>query len=103
MIRGFGVKEDFTGSRIDFDQVESKLIRPAMARCNLSGGATVIYLDAGSIHADMFGEILRADVVVCDFTSSALQQDTRWPKLDYRACATEDLRRAESGWARLTA
>jgi len=68
IIRGFGIKKDSAGSQINFDDVEEKLIRPALARCNLSGGTTATYVDAGSIHADMFGEILGADVVVCDIT-----------------------------------
>ncbi|MEY8879026.1 MAG: tetratricopeptide repeat-containing protein, partial [Leptothrix sp. (in: b-proteobacteria)] len=68
IIRGFGVKKDSEEREINFDEVESKLIRPAMTLCALSGGTTATYEDSGSIHADMFGEILRADVVVCDIT-----------------------------------
>lgn len=68
IIRGFKTKKDSSGTAFDFDAVEDKLIRPAMERSGLAGGTTATYVDAGSIHADMFSEILGADLVICDIT-----------------------------------
>jgi len=68
VIRGFGVKKDSKDSPVDFDRVETELIRPAMIQCGLVGGTTAEFKDAGSIHADMFAEILAAEVVICDIT-----------------------------------
>ena len=68
VIRGFGCKQDGSGTRIDFDRVDRELIAPALARCAFEGGTTAQVDEAGSIHEDMFALILEADVVVCDIT-----------------------------------
>ncbi|SER52187.1 hypothetical protein SAMN04244573_03782 [Azotobacter beijerinckii] len=68
VIRGFGVKQDSQGRRIDFDKVHNDLIAPALKECELSGGTTGEVVDAGSIHKDMFELILKADIVLCDIT-----------------------------------
>lgn len=68
VIRGFGEKKDSGGRPIDFDKVDNELIRPAMEECGLSGGTTAIVQGAGPIPQDMFQQILRAAVVICDIT-----------------------------------
>ena len=68
VIRGFGKKKDSENQEIDFDDVEQKLIKPALDASGLSGGTTVTEMNAGSIHEDMFRFILKADIVVCDIT-----------------------------------
>lgn len=68
VIRGFGVKEDSAKNKIDFELVHRELIEPAIRQCAFSGGTTATHAEAGSIHADMFTEILRADLVICDIT-----------------------------------
>lgn len=40
VIRGFGKHKDSSGTEMDFDLVDSALITPAIARCNLVGGTT---------------------------------------------------------------
>lgn len=68
VIRGFGTHRDSSGATIDFEQVHSVLIKPAMERCGLTGGTTGQVVDAGDIRADMFALIVEADVVICDIT-----------------------------------
>lgn len=68
VIRGFGEKKDSGGKLIDFDKVDTELIKPAMEKCGLVGGTTAIVQGAGPIHQDMFQLILRAAVVICDIT-----------------------------------
>ncbi len=68
VIRGFGKKTDSKGQEIDFDKVHHDLIEPALKACGLDGGTTTEFVDAGSIHKDMFVRIVKADIVVCDIT-----------------------------------
>lgn len=68
VIRGFGKKKDGEGNVFDFDDIERRLITPAMQRIEALGGTTGILNEAGSIHEDMFAMILEADLVVCDVT-----------------------------------
>ena len=68
VIRGFGTKKDSSGQPVDFEQVQTLLITPALKRCGLEGGTTAEIVDSGNIRADMFALILEADVVICDVT-----------------------------------
>ncbi|MEO6623467.1 MAG: hypothetical protein ABIN37_01340, partial [Burkholderiaceae bacterium] len=68
VIRGFGKKKDKDGQVIDFEQVHTTLIAPALVRCGLAGSTTVEVSDPGNIRADMFALILEADIVICDIT-----------------------------------
>jgi hypothetical protein len=52
----------------DFDRVETDLIKPAMRALNLGGGTTGEVFASGSIHEDMFSELLLADIVIADIT-----------------------------------
>ena len=63
IVRPFGTK-----SGINFDQVEEDLIRPAMAQANLTGGTTVEFIQQGNIRADMFEQLLVADLVIADIS-----------------------------------
>lgn len=63
IVRPFGTK-----SGIDFDRVEKELIRPAMERSGLSGGTTGEFLQQGNIRADMFEQLLIADLVIADIS-----------------------------------
>ncbi len=62
VIRGFDKKKG-----IDFERVHQELIAPALAEAGIDGGDTTkIIVQAGSIHKDMFRELVMADVVVAD-------------------------------------
>ena len=63
IVRPFGTK-----SGIDFDQVEKELIRPAMEQAGLTGGTTGEFLQQGNIRADMFEQLLIADLVIADIS-----------------------------------
>jgi len=68
VIRPFGVKEDSSGQKIDFERVHRELIKPALEANDLDGDTTGEIVEAGNIREDMFALILEADVVVCDIT-----------------------------------
>ncbi len=63
IVRPFGTK-----SGIDFDRVENDLIRPAMDRAGLRGGTTGRFIQQGNIRADMFEQLLIADLVIADIS-----------------------------------
>ena len=63
IVRPFGSKNG-----IDFDRVESKLIRPAMQLAGLTGGTTGEFIQQGNIRADMFEQLLIADLVIADIS-----------------------------------
>jgi hypothetical protein len=63
IVRPFGIKNG-----IDFDRVESELIRPAMAAAGLTGGTTGEFIEQGNIRTDMFEQLLIADLVVADIS-----------------------------------
>jgi hypothetical protein len=68
VIRPFGKKKDRAGREIDFEQISTVLIEPALRAAGIGGGTTGEIIEAGNIREDMFGLILEADVVVCDMT-----------------------------------
>jgi hypothetical protein len=61
VVRPFGLKES-----IDFDLVDAQLFAPALAACDLQGGSTAPFLQAGNIRTDVFQQLLAADIVVVD-------------------------------------
>jgi len=61
IIRPFGTKDG-----INFDDVHKNLIAPALAACDIQGGTTEPFLQAGNIRADMFQQLLVADIVIAD-------------------------------------
>lgn len=77
----FGVKADGNGKLIDFEQVYAQLIKPALE----DAGLEVLRADeeqaAGDIRADMFQELLMADLVVADLT---LDNPNVWYELGVR-------------------
>lgn len=64
----FGPKKDADGQTIEFNRVHDELLRPAL----LKAGCEVFRADeeqrAGSIHKDMFQELLVADLVLAELT-----------------------------------
>jgi tetratricopeptide (TPR) repeat protein len=77
----FGIKAADDGRLIDFDRVYAELIRPALE----SVGLKVLRADeeqgAGDIRADLFQELLMADLVVADLT---LDNPNVWYELGVR-------------------
>lgn len=62
VIRGFDQKNG-----VDFERVHQELIAPALAAAGIDGGDTTkVIVQAGSIHRDMFRELVMADIVVAD-------------------------------------
>src|SRR5687768_9164732 len=74
IVRPFGKRKvnqkDSNGNlntvEFDFDKVQEKLIDPAFVQAGLSGGTTGKIFEAGSIHEDMFTQLLMADLVIAD-------------------------------------
>lgn len=66
VIRPFGQKSTHSGDTIDFDQVHEQLIAVALHKCGFTGGTTAKFIAQGSIHEDMFREIVIADLVIVD-------------------------------------
>jgi tetratricopeptide (TPR) repeat protein len=63
IIRPFGTKND-----INFDEVESKLIDPALTRLNITGRTTMEIRKQGNIRFDMFQKLLTANLVIADIS-----------------------------------
>jgi hypothetical protein len=63
IVRPFGTK-----SGINFDDVQKYLIAPALAALDIQGGTTEPFMQAGNIRADMFQQLLVADLVVADIS-----------------------------------
>ena len=63
IIRPFGTKND-----INFDDVEQKLIDPALTRLGVTGRTTGEIRRQGNIRLDMFQRLLTADLVVADIS-----------------------------------
>ena len=68
MLNVFIVRPFGTRNGIDFDRVESDLIRPAMDRAGLTGGTTGRFIQQGNIRTDMFEQLLIADLVIADIS-----------------------------------
>jgi hypothetical protein len=63
IIRPFGTKND-----INFDNVEAKLIDPALSRLGVTGRTTMEIRRQGNIRLDMFQRLLTADLVIADIS-----------------------------------
>ncbi len=61
VIRAFGTK-----GGIDFERVHDCLIAPGLKAVDIQGGTTEPFLEAGNIRADMFQQLLVADIVIAD-------------------------------------
>ncbi len=68
VVMPFGRKSDAKGEEIDFDLVYRELIAPALHDAEIEPFRADVEIRAGSIHADMFQELLLADIVVADLT-----------------------------------
>ncbi|MFM9985145.1 MAG: tetratricopeptide repeat-containing protein [Flavobacteriales bacterium] len=76
IIRPFGVKTIFkkkadnavNSVEMNFDDVDTQLIRPALAMLGIQGGTTGDIFASGSIKADMFSLLLTADIVIADIS-----------------------------------
>ena len=69
-MRAFIIRPFGTRKGIDFENVEAKLIRPAMQYLHLKGGTTQEVMEAGNIRIDMFQELLIADLVIADISTN---------------------------------
>jgi hypothetical protein len=63
IIRPFGTKSD-----INFDEVEEKLIDPALNKLEITGRTTMEIRRQGNIRLDMFQRLLTADLVIADIS-----------------------------------
>jgi tetratricopeptide (TPR) repeat protein len=63
VVRPFGTKAE-----INFDDVHKYLIAPALAALDVQGSTTEPFLQAGNIRADMFQQLLVADIVIADIS-----------------------------------
>jgi hypothetical protein len=68
VVRPFGTKEG-----INFSEVHRQLISPALAPCDIQGGTTEPFMQAGNIRADMFQQLLVADVSVMRWTAPRIE------------------------------
>src|SRR6185503_14862259 len=68
IIRPFGKKKDLKGNEIDFDQIATDLIDPALTAINAEGRETLDIVESGNIRVDMFRRLLTADLVVADLS-----------------------------------
>lgn len=77
----FGVKKDSQGNSIDFNRIYGELIQPALNAAGLQGFRADEEHRAGDIRADMFQELLLADLVIADIT---LDNPNVWYELGIR-------------------
>jgi len=63
VVMPFGTKTDATGQEIQFNEVHKRLIRPALEKAGLKAFRADEEQRAGDIRADMFQELLLADLV----------------------------------------
>jgi hypothetical protein len=63
IIRPFGTKDG-----INFDEIQKQLIAPALASLDIQGSTTEPFLQSGNIRADMFQQLLVADIVIADIS-----------------------------------
>ena len=71
VIMGFGKKPDFeTGRTLDLDQTYKSIIRPAVAAAGLECVRADEIVHSGLIDVPMYEQLLNADVVVADLSTS---------------------------------
>ena len=68
VIMPFGTKKAPDGTEIDFDAVYKELLAPAIAAAGLTSHRADADRRGGSIHLDMFQDLLLAEFVVADLT-----------------------------------
>src|SRR5262245_33585259 len=68
IIMPFGRKRASDGTEVDFDAVYAKLLAPAVHLAGLYPHRADVERRGGSIHADMFQDLLLAELVVADLT-----------------------------------
>lgn len=68
IVMPFGRKDAPDGTVVDFDQVYGRLLKPAVEAAGLQPHRADAERRGGSIHADMFQELLLAEFVVADLT-----------------------------------
>jgi tetratricopeptide (TPR) repeat protein len=68
IVMPFGKKKAPDGTEIDFDAVYADLIKPALEAADLIPHRADAERRAGSIHADMFQDLLLSELVVADMT-----------------------------------
>ena len=66
IVRPFGKKEDLKKNIINFDEIEAKLINPALDKLGVTGRTTGEIVSQGNIRTDMFELLLTADLVIAD-------------------------------------
>lgn len=64
--RAFIVRPFRTKEGVDFEEVDAKLIRPALEAAGCEGFTTTRVIEAGNIREDMFGLLMTADIVIAD-------------------------------------
>lgn len=69
-MRAFIIRPFGTRKGIDFDDIEMKLVGPALDNVGAEGRTTGEILEAGNIRIDMFQQLLVADLVVADITTN---------------------------------
>src|SRR5580692_8638226 len=67
-MRAFVIRPFGTRKGVNFDDVESELVGPALDNIGAEGRSTGEILEAGNIRIDMFQQLLVADVVIADIT-----------------------------------
>jgi hypothetical protein len=63
IVRPFGVKDG-----IDFDRVHRELVAPVLAKFDIDAHTTGAFAQAGNIRADMFEQLMIADLVIADIS-----------------------------------
>jgi hypothetical protein len=61
IVRPFGIQEG-----INFEEVERKLIAPALQNCGIEGRTTGEITRQGNIREDMFRLLVLSDIVIAD-------------------------------------
>jgi hypothetical protein len=67
-MRAFIVRPFRVKNGIDFERVESELIKPVLEKLGIDGGTTGEVIEAGNIREDMFRLLLVSDLVVADIS-----------------------------------
>jgi hypothetical protein len=65
-MRAFVVRPFGRAGDVNYDEVHTELIGPALKAVGLEGGTSALIVDAGNVREDMFRELVLADVVVAD-------------------------------------
>lgn len=81
VVSPFGLKPGLNGTSIDFNSVFAELIEPALLDAGLDAFRADLEQRAGSIHSDMFQELLLADLVVADLS---IDNPNAWYELGVR-------------------